>query len=237
MRPEDSADIQLADALSDRYGVKFARDPRVHKMDRLYRIFERPEYANAFCAGEVWLSSLEKCRNTEDGIRKDAGEGTLEYNSGTAIGSSGDPAFDEVVRRLGMPVQGLQDSIIHDCRSFEKTSDAFVLCTSDGSLEELLKFGAHCVEITRPFEFLLRLTPAIAERHELAWGVVWKVDYRPRVYQGLEEHPGFAPFVKPDSFSDEKEVRFIWHPRELDLVVEPGPVLCPEVVHLCRRLS
>jgi hypothetical protein len=49
---------------------------------RVYRYFDRAVYANDFTRGEVYISTLERCRTLENSNRLDAGEATESYASG-----------------------------------------------------------------------------------------------------------------------------------------------------------
>src|SRR5690349_11813261 len=53
---------------------------------RVFRYFDVRAHAEAFVAGSIFVSTLERCRRIEDPKRVDAGEATLHYSSGSHRG-------------------------------------------------------------------------------------------------------------------------------------------------------
>ena len=95
-------------------------DPRLQDKKwsgKLYRFFGEHTYAEDFSKGKVYVSTLKKCRLTEDLSRKDIGEAVHQYLGGVAIGSEGDPWFEEIARRSGIDTRGARNWTINDCRS------------------------------------------------------------------------------------------------------------------------
>lgn len=181
---------------------------------KLFRYFDVEEHADSFTGGRCYISTLRRCRETEDAIRADPGEGMLSYQTGTISGSSSDPLVREIGRRGGIHVAGDGAVTISNTEHRLVIPDAYVLCLSDTLSDVLLKkFGPYVVEIDT-LRFFENLTYALSTHYELEREApLRKVAYTSRSYAGLDPSPGVIGFTKPESFRDESEVRCIWLPQ------------------------
>src|ERR1700728_4968112 len=104
----------------------------------LYRTFPKAEYADDFMNGKIFISTLKRCREIEDGIGGDFGEGSVTYHSGSVDGS--DPAaLRFILRRAGLP--GIGGNVnFYNNTSFDRVPNAFILCLTRRLAP---KFGEH----------------------------------------------------------------------------------------------
>jgi hypothetical protein len=204
---------------------------------RLYRYFDRAEYAGAFAEGRFRISTLERCRRHENAQQGDAGEGSQMYSSGTF--SSHQDGFKEVANRLSISfATGFlpADSMIRNSFAHTIMLDAYILClTRRFDPEKFAKdFGEFCCEITDAAKFCDLVSAHLSTGWDQLEARLGEVRYRSRVYQGLEKFPHVA-LVKPSAYEWQEEVRMVWS------VPHTGPlrlldVNIPAVAPLCRRL-
>ncbi len=195
--------------------IKTRNDPRLAGFHPLYRFFDDAGHAADFCRGAVFVTTLEKCRKTEDAARADTDEATHRYSGGTAIGSEGDPYFEEIAQRSGIDTRGARNWTISDNRNSQRIHDAYLLClTTRCDQEAMAKFGKHCVEIRTPKDLFFRMVLAVSSQISTTVHAAGLVDYRERTYAGMDPEPGQLGFVKPMRYSGESEVRFLVLPEQ-----------------------
>jgi len=206
----------------------------------VYRFFKDAEHADAMASGKIWISTLETCRQYENPLQGDPEEATQKYNSGHAIGGSGDRDFKLIAARSGIHIgDGCSNISISNCTSMHRVLDAYVLCTTSHFDPDKLGdvFGLHCVEVTHPHEFFRLMSLELAKLHKVREAAYGSVIYSEREYKGLEDPPGPIGFVKPpDKYQDQREVRFLWTVDEV-LRLQPFLLDVPNAATLCRRLS
>ena len=203
---------------------------------KLFRYFDVEEHAESFATGHTYISTIEKCRKTEDAIRGDAGEGTLRYVSGTITGKASSPTVQEIGRRIGIRIDDGEAQVwLSANERVSATPDAYVLCLSSACNERLMeKFGPYVVEI-ETLRFFEKLTYALSMRYELEpEAPLREVTYASRIYAHLDSPPRDIGFIKPDHFREESEVRCIWIPRNHTPV--PHVFYAAEVVGLSKRI-
>ena len=206
----------------------------------IYRFFPEKWQAEALCNGEVWISTLETCRQFEDPNQGDAEEAIHTYNSGHIFGGSNDPAFVEMASRSGVHIgEGCSNITISGCTNVQKLPNSFVLCTTTSYKPNELSgtFGNYCVQISNPKEFFKQTSKALNLRTTIKEGAQGKVIYSDRVYTGLQQIPGPIGFVKPiDKYATQEEYRFLWIPMLSD-DIQPFLLHCPEVAELCTMVE
>lgn len=209
--------------------------------DCLYRFFDEKWKAEALVSGEVWISTLEACRGYDNAAQGDAGEGTLEYHSGTISGSGSDPMVQLVAARSGFgDLSGCKNVHMSGNVITHKIPDAFVLCTTEKYSPDDMKddFGGYCVKISEPNSFFRKVTRRLTEVQNLRYARINKVSYSKRSYTGTE--PMLVPhigFVKPnkDIYTSQNEVRMLWElAKHAD--IEPFALNCPEIKKFCTLL-
>ncbi|WP_188013715.1 hypothetical protein [Photobacterium damselae] len=206
----------------------------------IYRFFPEKWQAESLCKGNVWISTLETCRQYEDPLQGDSEEATHTYSSGHIVGGSNDPAFVEMASRSGISIgEGCSNITISNCTSVKKLPDAYVLCTTREYRPQSLSgtFGNHCVKISNPAEFFKLVSATLNKQKSIREGGMGLVQYKERNYTGLQSPPGPIGFVKPgDQYSSQKEFRLLWVPQTSD-AIKPFLLECPEVSKFCSLIS
>lgn len=198
----------------------------------LYRTFPKAEYADDFMKGKVFISTLKRCREMEDKIRQDPGEGTMTYHSGVIDGR--DQAASRIIReRFRFNTEGR----VNFCNNtfMGRVPDAFIFCQTRTFAP---KFGEHVVRIDYPRLLFRVMSKALGAFDGTEKGWMKSVQYRDRVYAGLEPTPDVG-FIKPvQPFAKEREVRMVW-PRISGKSVRPDglfEITCPDAARHCTRL-
>lgn len=206
----------------------------------VYRFFQEEWQADALASGEVWLSTLETCREYEDPEQGDPEEAHENYNSGYAVGGSDDANFVEVARRSGIHIgPGCSNIILSENKRKTVLPDAYVLCTTtEFSFDKLSeKFGRYCVEITNPKTFFVLVSEFLEKSMRVKDAAAGKVIYKSRNYTGMESPPGPIGFVKPpEPYAPQREFRFLWIPENAKGLV-PFLLKCPEAAQVCKRIT
>ncbi|MNM29970.1 hypothetical protein D3C81_405210 [compost metagenome] len=219
---------------------KKAKKKLIKPVAVVYRYFDDPDYADAFASGEIFVSTLKRCREYEDPLQGDPEEAFEHYNSGSSItGHGSDKEFVARAARAGVFVDPSAENItIKDQVVTNYLSDAYVLCTTLGFAKNLSgTFGAYCVKITNPDAFSYELTKALAKDVRLFQSLRGPVAYRAREYRELEDAPGVLGFVKPpDLYASQREYRFLWTVVDGE-EVSPRVVSCPNIVPFVKRVK
>ena len=82
---------------------KRIRDKAYHN-NCIYRFFKEEWQADELVKGNVWISTIETCREYEDPMQGDPDEATMVYNSGTIAGDGDDPNVQLIARRTGISI-------------------------------------------------------------------------------------------------------------------------------------
>ena len=219
---------------------KKAKGKLIKPVTVVYRFFDDPAYADAFACGEVFVSTLKRCREYEDPLQGDPEEGFEHYNSGRSItGHGSDKEFVARAARAGVFLDSSAESItIENQQVTSYLSNAYVLCTTLGFEKDLSgTFGRSCVRITNLEAFSYELTKALAKDVRLLQSLRGPVAYRARDYRELEEAPGVLGFVKPpDLYASQREYRFLWTVEDGEDVI-PRVVSCPNIVPFVERVK
>lgn len=200
-------------------------------------------HADAFCRGEVFISTLSRCRAAEDLERGDSAEGTLRgaEPGPVAFDETGEKVFDffpgtdKLVLKQG--VTGRWD--FSDVEMELRVPDAAVLClTTDSNVSG---FGAHCVEIRKPDRFFERLTATMFNSFFDQGAQLHSAQFRPVTYASRQRRLGDTDragpeFVKDPQFARQKEVRMLWICNPPEVRLSPGIAVCPELAEFCKRI-
>ncbi len=218
---------------------------KLHSLDGynqpIYRFFREKEHAEALCRGEVWLSTLEKCRTYEDPLQGDREEAIHTYKSGTVIGNGDDPKVIEVAKRSGLGLRECDGSVfMTDNTYIQHIDDAYVICTTlEYEPEKFAKsFGTYCVKITNPEMFFKSISACLNKKSKIIEAEMGKVTYECRRTSGLEPQPS-APvgFVKPTQYSPQKEFRFLWRVNKFFGSDDKHILQCPEASQYCEMME
>lgn len=205
----------------------------------LYRFFQHDWEAECLVAGRVWVTTLETCRRFEDAERGDAGEGTLQYNSGVVTGDSSDPIVRIVAERVGVRFfASVTSMVISGNTRVETLADGYVMCTTELPSKQLEKtLGPHCVRIDQPFLFFRKITRAIQATVPLRRASIGRITYADRTFDGVSDPPGRIGFVKPsDIYAKQQELRMLWVPVQPREALAPFLVECPSARRFCRKV-
>ena len=206
----------------------------------VYRFFRNAEYADAFCAGRIRISTLGLCSGYEDPMQGNPQEAQHTYINIWADSNEMSPSdFRLAAARAGIVAEDCTNVLASRNRSIMTTPDAFVLCCTEYFAPELLgdTFGRVCVQISDSIEFFNRLSARVGALFTLRQGRIGKVTYRRATF--VDAEPGEVPmgFMRdPDKYAEQREVRMLWH-------VASAPPLsaidlnAPEVASLCRRIA
>lgn len=206
--------------------------------EKVYRFFSEAWQADAFAQGDIFLSTLERCRAYEDAEQGDKDEGLETYYVDHISGDSDNIQFVEQAQRLGIFVgEGNTNITFENMSSTTIIPDAYVLCTAtDFSPALQKKFGPYCVEITNPRYFFILLSVSLNAESAIWEAASGKIKYADRKYINDNLPNGNIGFVKPlDPYHYQKEFRFLWvmHP---EVQLQPFVLKCPKVMNLCRRI-
>ncbi|WP_152416355.1 hypothetical protein [Pseudomonas sp. PAMC 26793] len=224
---------------SVRDAKKIAKENAQKEVSAVYRYFDKEEHAAAFAKGQIFISTLKRCREYEDPLQGDSEEGFERFNTGRRItGNGSDPVFVAMAARAGIHIA--QNAIGVTIENNSRTTylhDAYVLCTTLGFSDDGLSktFGKYCVKITSVDKFHSVVTSSLTSKAEIIRSLRGQIIYKERSYKEFEDSPGLIGFVKPpDKYASQKEYRFLWYvPDGADIsgiVIEcPGavPLLTP----------
>jgi hypothetical protein len=229
-------DKHTAIAILDQHGLRSLPLGLLGRLPVRYvcRYLSEASHADDFVSGRIFNSTLECCRRTESKERRDEDEGSLTYLTDTTTGGPTDPEFMTVAKRAGIGIAA--DHItLSDILSTSVMRDAFVLCATEIESRGLRKSGATAYESTNLFPrgLFVGLSAAAHAQQPFSLGLVGPVQYRTRVYQGLDPHPG----VPEDPYASEKEVRMLWEMGSADGLLEPCLSELPRARHFCECIA
>ncbi len=205
----------------------------------VYKFFQEEAHAEALCKGYVWLSTLETCRAYENKQRGDPSEAIHTCYYDYLTGGSSDADFVSAASRMGIKIDDGCHNLTFENPSHEVIlPDAFVLCTTNEFIPAELSedFGDYCVEISNPNEFFKRVSLALHDDIGMQRGAMGPVQYMSRDYHGTDETPRPIGFIKPESYSAQKEFRFLWIPQD-ENNIKPRGLRCQEITELCKRIT
>jgi hypothetical protein len=195
-------------------------------------------HLDALLAGDVWISTLERCR-THEGGRGDPGEARVDYRSGTIVADGSDPTLQLMAERSGISIgPDVKEVFFSNNASTTQLLDAWVLCTTERFAPKRMEaFGKYCVRIDQPSRFCEVVTNHIVKQCPVH-SSLGRVRYRERFYEGIDPAPGPLGFVKPpDIYAEEQEFRMLWTPVTARYSLDPLVVRCPEVRALVSRVA
>jgi hypothetical protein len=227
---------QAAPIFRAKHTVEFEHDPGTP----VYRFFQDPQYADDFLNGKIWISTLGTCRGYENPQQGDPSEATMIYATpGTIQGGTKDVDFATMADKLGINLLGNVANVTITNASFrDKLEDALVICTTSEYNPDALgkDFGQFCVEITNPNAFFQLLTHELSRRYAIRQYAFGAVHYVERYHEYLDNLPAGIAFIKPPSYSYQKEVRMLWTVPD-GTPVTPGLIHIPAASKYCRKID
>jgi len=202
----------------------------------LYRHLDRPEYAQNFAEGRIWISTLRACRKYEHEERGDSDEGIITYRD-DLLGDGADPDFRQKAEAFGIRIGEGASVNIRNAWITTTIYDAYVLCLTDRCDHEIGKdFGPHCVRIHDPVLFAGAVTRALHERVYLPRADMGSVNYDGREFSGQPKPRTHNPvYLKPVRYASQREYRIAWYPNNL-VGLTPFILDVPEAVRFCSFL-
>jgi hypothetical protein len=202
--------------------------------ETVYRFFSEKTYAEAFCQGQIRLSTLEACRGYENARQGDKDEGIQTH----MVSVNGFPNEERV--RLGVRVAGLQmeEKIHYDLSNVVSRHqiDSYVLCTTETYEPDKMShdFGKYCVKIEIPQFFFNLVTMRLEMQKGAMAARLALVEYKVDFNSWSDKDLGFTK--APDQYAEQKEVRMLWVPI-MPQKIEPFILVCPEIEQLCELIS
>jgi hypothetical protein len=221
--------------------LRSGRPLRTHAgepISELYRFFPERWQAEALCAGKVWITTLETCRNYEDAAQGDSLEGHEHYNSGHIQALDANDPRIKVLAHHGILIQDCYDISVDNLHGQNRLVDAFVLCTTLTTSAELSPaIGKYGVRISQPIETFFDITERLLVQRPLGQASFDVVRYCHLEYEGLQSPPGMLGFVKRpvDHYIAQQEARMLWIPVDDDPMM-PFCLEVPEISGRCELL-
>jgi hypothetical protein len=183
----------------------------------LYRRLDKARYAAELTSGRIFLSTLQRCRATEDLRRQDRGEGHLIEERG--IVHPGLPDYRQRMVRAGYNPDTFRDLIFEDAES-HSIRDAWIFCMSTVSRGEAQeKLGESLIEVHNPLEVFAIISKFLLRTNRATQCLFGPVRYTDRTFRIGELPPAPQPFIKPQSFAAEREIRFAWtHDETIEMI-------------------
>lgn len=201
---------------------------------KLYRFFDKKEFADDFVNGKLRISTLETCRNHENKAQGDAEEGYM-FNYIKRIHSS-HPRFHEISNRGGICMVDSENCVIENNTYTEYIEDAYLLCTTTKYHPEDFTddFGSYCVEITDPLKMMEIITQTLHSTSKVTHCKYSEVKYRSRTFQQEEIIENLMEFLKPDTdiYMSQNEFRFVWY-TEISPIT-PINIECGSFSEFCK---
>jgi len=203
---------------------------------RVYRYFDKEEFADGLCEGRLRLSTLARCRTIEDKERNDAAEATHRYYVEHMVG--GTEQADNLRDRFGLDLH--PTSVVGYTIFERKMHDAILFCTSlRFDQQTLARFGAYCVEIRELAEVQRALTQEIKKVCPTHASIYGPVRYGARDVDGIPALGKQAPMgmLKDQRFSRDEEFRFLWKVPPSGLEVPVIDIESQVLGGFCKRVA
>ncbi|MBP1086059.1 MULTISPECIES: hypothetical protein [Pseudomonas] len=215
--------------------------PITPQIGSVYRYLDEEKHADDFARGEIYISTLEKCRQYEDPLQGDPHEGHDFYSTGPIItGDGDDPDLVSIAARIGINMPpGAKNITISSGSATMVLRHAYVLCTTIGFESDTLQntFGKYCVKIDNVHEFFHAISLCLHARVGVLCGMHRAIIYKDRMTVGVEPTPGPVGFVKPpDKYATQREYRFLWSKEPAD-DAQPLVISCPGAARYVTRVK
>jgi hypothetical protein len=210
----------------------------VRELPYIYRYFDEEAYANALIQGNVFISTLERCRDLEKPGQGDPEEGTHLRCQTYAFGDSDSAQIKEVTSWLPIRIDNSTNIEIASNRLVTRIPDAYVVCTTERPADKTsATFGKYCVEVSRPAKFFDLIDARLHRFRSSGPGEFQRVRYTQLEHYDLNPPPGEIGFVKrPDPYAEQQEIRLLWK-YGVNPPLTPFELSVPGVSRLCRRIK
>lgn len=212
----------------------------------LYRLFEENWQAESLLNGQIWISTLERCRSFEDDQQGDQYEGSSIYNFSLNTGNRS-PTAEEIkyLAHGGVDIgPNCSNITIGKGTTVNRISNGFLLCTTNDP-EKLKKQSSswkYSVKIDLPPKKLaLLLTNSMIKQGiplSCSFSHGWAKYGSERHYNNPELEPQRLAFLKPEKHMDQSEYRFFTIATNNFNYPDDGILInCPELVPYLYRID
>lgn len=202
----------------------------------LYRFFKTRERAEALLNGEVWVSTLQKCREYDDPQQGDKYEGSANYL--TSINTGDRPVSKEEQERALHGGVGIADGVSNITIGSINTEfiipNGFLLCTTNDPISikqqsDEWAFGVQ-INLSQRDIFDLLSEALLRKGVPLTNGSFGWADYdTQRIYYDHTTPPKNLAFIKPKVHKAQSEYRFFWEAQEGYKYGDGILLNCPEI--------
>lgn len=125
-------------------------------------------------------------------------------------------------------------------KSSISSEDAYIWCGSKLKsflVQQEFEGTDSCVEISNPEAFFALLSEFMALKYDAEFIGLFTIEYRERVEEWQRTHLGVHPAtIKEPHFSEQKEVRAIWQPRQSGII---SPIISrlPALSRYCKLVT
>ncbi|SMP68422.1 hypothetical protein SAMN02744783_02948 [Serratia sp. CC22-02] len=210
---------------------------------KVYRFFDKEEYANEFCQGKIRISTLNACRDYENAEQGDKGEATWKHSISLVNDYEPSKKQIEALRWAGVRVDPeSRGNSFADITARRRLDDAYILCTTKYFDPDIFSdsFGKYCVEISNAHKFCVLVTEQIARIHKNTriQALYDDVHYLDREGTDLNVPKVNIGFIKPAiPYAVQKEFRFLWLFLDQNPVLNKLDIQCKELSKLCTRVK
>lgn len=224
------------------YSVPYQISRLTDAPGKVFRFFEKPEHAEDFAKGKIWISTLERCRQYEDPKQGDKDEATFTHYVDEVVITDGRETKNQMLAaRMGIKIPSSPINLtVKNSIFYFRLPDGLVLCTTLRYAPDTLSdnFGKHCVEISRPEEFFRTLTESLLSTYPMIEDAACgPISYTDRVSPVHNALPNQIGFIKPsDPYADQEEYRMLWLVKH-DVSLTPGVIYNPALANYCKRIA
>lgn len=210
--------------------------------DPIYRFVHGRDHASSFKNGDIYISTMQNCREYENKSRGDRDEGRIKYAITDYMCDKSTPGFEEAMRRVGFwPISGNPTMSFKNCAVINDLGNSYVLCTTLKHIPNILSkdFGDHCFKIEDPALFGLVIARRIQleDKCDLDFKI-GHVAYTGRVFEDINADHHHPFFIKPKEYEAQKELRMVWTIRNNNSYKYTGRVVrCQELRSLISRVQ
>jgi hypothetical protein len=186
----------------------------------LFRFFKEPQWADKLASGEVFLSTLERCRQYEDPLQGDPGEGIHVRGLPDGYAVWGQPGAQELAAAHNFHLRPGSNIVFRGNTERVVVPDGWLLCLTTEDTPAIREtFGHHGVVINDPWRFFRTIHRSLSGNPSVWFAVFGPIIYEERSLPHVLEQPIHA-MVKPEQYQHQAEVRMFWHPTAGTAVTE-----------------
>ncbi|HDZ1997001.1 TPA: hypothetical protein RRY60_005276 [Klebsiella pneumoniae] len=199
----------------------------------LYKYFSKEEYKNDYLSGKIRLGTLIKYRGIKNAQQGDREEGTSTYrpehleinDENIEDFKAANPFLTDMISITGKGAK----LVIKDGSTIKNTiHDAYLVCATTVRDDDFFTndFGGHCIKIIDAVAFSNAVMYALADNYKLnVHSAHAEIEYTKTESTDLMQSQD-PVFSKPESYSSQKEYRFLW---EFENPSETLPIITVDI--------